>query len=522
MAIARARCVALIGVEGFDVHVECHISSGLPAFHIVGLPDTTLREARDRIRAAVDNSDVAWPNRRITVSLSPAGLPKAGSVFDLSIAVSVLAASGAVPAAAVADQVFLGELGLDGRVRAVPGVLPAVLASVSAGRQSIVVARSAAAEAAMVPGARITAVGSLGELLGLLRGDVPAEAAAAPTSGGADDAPAEDAPAGDRADRRAGLDMADVIGQPVARHAAEIAAAGGHHMWLLGAPGTGKTMLAERLPSLLPRLEVTEALEVSAIRSVAGLLSDGGSLVRDPPFCDPHHTATRAAIVGGGSSVLRPGAASLAHRGVLFVDEAPEFGAGVLDALRQPLESGEIVVARAATTARFPARFLLLMAANPCPCANAGAGGPPCTCTPAARRGYLAKISGPLRDRVDLKIRMDPPTRTELFADRGRAESSRRVAERVAAARRRGAHRLRGTPWRTNAQVPGRELRRSYAPPAAALDCLEAALRRGELSARGVDKTVRVAWTLADLAGRAAPNGDDTAFALALWLGMPV
>ena len=323
-----------------------------------------------------------------------------------------------------------------------------------------------------------------------------------------------------RARRAAGPDLADVLGQPAARRAAEICAAGGHHLSLLGPPGAGKTMLAERIPTILPSLDRPAALEVTAIHSVAGTLPAGSPLMTEPPFCAPHHTATKAAIVGGGSGIIRPGAASLAHRGCLFLDEAPEFGRDVLDALRQPLESGEVVVARLGLTARFPARFTLVLAANPCPCAKGPCPGAGCTCTPTERRRYLARLSGPLLDRVDVKVEFLPVSRAELLSDRGFTEPSSVVAKRVEAARDRAAARLRHSPWRLNAEIPGRELRRSFAPGPGALAPLERAMDLGEISARGVDRVIRVAWTLADLAGVARPTVDETSYALGLWLGV--
>jgi len=513
MTMARARCVAVVGVDGHPVDVEADVADGLVGLHIVGLPDTALREARDRIRAAVDNSGARWPTRRITVSLSPASLPKRGSSYDLAIAMAILAAAGEVPISEVVDRVFLGELGLDGQVRPVRGVLPAVLGALTAGYKRIAVARENAAEASLVPGVEVAAVPTLVELLGLLRGELT------PSDLGPGTPSAAAAPTATAYQRRSDADLADVAGQPVARRAVEISAAGGHHLFLIGSPGCGKTMLAERLPTIMPKLTREQALEVTAIHSVAGTLPADRPLIDDPPFCAPHHTSTRASLVGGGSSTIRPGAVSLAHRGVLFIDEAPECGRVMLDSLRQPLESGEVVIARAALAARFPAAFTLIMAANPCPCARADAGAGGCACTPGGKREYLARLSGPLLDRVDLKIRMSPPSRRELLADQGTAESSADVATRVQEARARAGHRLADTPWKTNAEVPGRELRRALAPPPESLECLDAALHRGELTARGLDRVLRVAWTLADLSAHPRPTPLDTGYALALWLG---
>jgi magnesium chelatase family protein len=315
-------------------------------------------------------------------------------------------------------------------------------------------------------------------------------------------------------------DLAELLGQSIARRAAEVCAAGGHHLSLLGPPGVGKTMLAERIPTILPRLDTAAALEVTAIHSVAGALPPQVPLLTDPPFLAPHHTATKAAIVGGGSGIIIPGSASLAHRGVLFLDEAPEFAKDVLDALRQPLEAGEVIVARLGVITRFPARFTLVLAANPCPCAKMAGPAEGCSCSPGMRRRYLGRISGPLLDRVDVKIELEPVGRRELLNDRTFAESSRTVALRVIQARDRAAHRLRGTPWRVNAEVPGSELRRAWPPAPGSLAAVERSLERGQISARGVVKVIRVAWTIADLAGRPRPTSDDCESALGLWLGI--
>jgi magnesium chelatase family protein len=543
VALARTHSVALIGITGHVVEVEADIANGLPATIMVGLPDTALREARERIRAAIVNSGEEWPQRKITVGLSPASLPKRGSWFDLAIAVGVLAAAGKVPRAALDGVMFFGELGLDGRLRPVCGVLPAVVAAAQEGFSRVIVAESNAAEAALVPDVQVIAAPSLAAAVDWLCG-TPGLRGGRPAAEykGGQDLPDTYLPNGPDASGRVNRmraepvrgrasspdgpltvmvpDLAELLGQSMARRGAEVCAAGGHHLSLLGPPGAGKTMLAERIPSILPRLETAAALEVTAIHSVAGALPPQVPLLTDPPFLAPHHTATKAAIVGGGSGIIRPGAASLAHRGVLFLDEAPEFARDVLDALRQPLEAGEVVVARSGVTARFPARFTLILAANPCPCARAAGPAEGCRCSPTARRRYLGRISGPLLDRVDVKIELEPVSRKELLSDRSFAESSRTVALRVIQARERAGHRLRGTPWRLNAEIPGSELRRTWPPAPGSLKVVERSLERGQISARGVVKVVRVAWTIADLAGRPRPTRADCDSALGLWLGV--
>lgn len=529
MTLARTRSVTLLGVSGHVVEVEADIGSSIPAVVLVGLPDTAVSEARDRVRAAITNSEEAWPQRRITVGLSPAALPKRGSGFDLAIAVAILAASGSVPVGPIADAVFLGELGLDGRVRTVRGVLPAVVAAAAAGANRVVVPAPNVDEARLVPDVDVVGVASLRSLVAWLRGevdrDVLAELARAEDgAAGRRRNPGDGAgvnggrgirgPAGPGHELRSELDVTDVRGQPEARYALEVAAAGGHHLLLDGPPGTGKSMLAQRLPGLLPRLSAPDALEVTSIHSVAGTLPADSPLVEYPPFQDPHHTATVPAVLGGGTAAARPGSVSLAHRGVLLLDEAPEFAPTLLEGLREPMERGEIVIARAAATVRFPARFQLVLTANPCPCGLAVGTGAACRCSAARRLRYAARLSGPVLDRVDIRQTLGQPTRAALAVDD--PESSATIAARVRVARDRQLRRFVGTSWRTNSDVPGPRLRREHPPDAAALALAEERLRSGWLTARGADRTLRVAWSIADLRGLDRPGIDEMHTALGL------
>lgn len=505
----RAAAVALLGLSGILVQAEAVLAAGLSRFSLIGLPDAGLSESRDRVKAAVANSSISWPQAALTVSLAPASIRKQGSSFDLAIAIAILRAEGKVLPAGPGETVFIAELGLDGSVRPVRGVLPAVIAAARAGYAAVCVAEANAVEAAQVSGIEAIGVRSLRQAVAYANGEpLPEEPVpdSAPRPGPAPVASDPAAP-----------DLADVLGQFEARLALEVSATGGHHLFLCGAPGSGKTMLAERLPGLLPPLDERAALEVTAVHSLAGTIRPQEPLVTRPPFCAVHHSSTASALVGGGSSVLRPGAVSRAHRGVLFLDEAPEFGRVALDALREPIESGEVVIARSCGTATFPASFLLVAAANPCPCGRSMSPHGACTCSPRLRTGYLGRISGPLLDRIDLRVDVCPVGPAELLAaaSGGQAsESTSRVAERVRAARERAADRLKETPWQLNAQVPARHLRAHWPLAAEALAGAEQALHSGVLTARGLDRVLRVAWTLADLAGRGRPGRTEVDTAL--------
>lgn len=520
MSLARAYGVVISGVDAHVVEVEAHLSSGLPGMSIVGLADTAVGEARDRVHAAVLNSGAKWPQTRITVGLSPASLHKRGSGLDLAIASAILAADGQVPAESLGDAILFAELGLDGRLRPVRGAVAAAVAALRAGRSRIVLANRNADEAAVVPGIRAVGLGTLRQWGQVLVGRPDrAEALAAddPIVAGGDAGPnGEAGPAlHPEAAERPALDLADVRGQPEAVAALEVAAVGGHHVSMIGRPGVGKTLLAERLPTILPDLADDDALTATAIRS---LVTDVHGLVRRPPFQAPHHTATVAALVGGGrGGQPYPGAVTLAHAGVLFLDEAAEFASAGLEALRQPLESGVVSIARAGFSARLPARFQLVLAANPCPCGLGDGAGTACTCRSVDRRRYLSRLSGPLLDRVDVRLALGPPGRAVWTLGES-GESSERVRERVVEARDRAAARARRldlAPMLTGA-YSGAQLRADLAPAPEVAELLASAVAKGRLSARGADRCLRVAWSLTDMAGTLRPTLAEVGRALTL------
>lgn len=520
MPVATARTVSLQGAVGHLIDVQVDVSAGMVGTTLVGRPDAAISEGRDRVRMAIANTTRTWPaTRRVTILLSPADVPKNGSHFDLAVAVGVLGAAGDVPLAALDDTVFLGELTLDGRLRPVHGVLPMVMAASARGIGRVLVPQPQAAEASLVPGMTVVGVRSLGQVVALLRGlPLPDAPPVEPVSGSA-------LLSWRGQGRVHEQDLSEVLGMADARYAVEVAAAGGHHLMLTGPRGAGKTTLAERIPGLLPDLSVEESLELTAIHSLAGTLRPGDERLVRPPYAAPHSTSSRASLLGGGSGQVRPGELSRAHCGVLLLDEFPLFSADIVEALRQPLESGEITIARGDETATYPARGMVVLACNPCPCGDYTPSPltSRCVCPETRRRDYRRKLTGPVIDRIDITRHVEPVQPHEMDDPlTPPPESTAVVRARVTAARDRQRLRYAQDPWRTNAQTPGPVLSDRFPLSEAAARRLGAELYAGRLTRRGVTRVHRLAWTVADLADVERPGTDELDTALRLRSGEPL
>ena len=519
MPVATTPTLALDGATGHLVDVQVDVSPGQPGLTMVGRLDLSVNEAPHRCRMAIHNTGLHWPaTKRVTILFSPSDLPKRGTHFDLAMALAVLKADGQLRAADLTGSVFIGELTLTGGLRAVPGVLPMVLAASQRGIRRVFVPEPQAHEAALVPDVEVLGVRSLGQVVAELSGgQVPEAPPVAPMSGTRLLAWRGEA----RLDE---VDLADVFGLHEARFAVEVAAAGGHHLLLSGPKGCGKTTLAERIPTILPDLDTQEALELTALHSLAGALEEGDALLRRPPFSAPHHDASKASILGGGTGRVRPGEISRAHCGVLLLDEFPLLRTDVIDALRQPLESGEVTIARGDESVSFPARGMVVFAANPCPCGEyrADAGANRCQCREVQRRDYLNRVRGPISDRIDITRHLEP-VRPHDERDPGvRPETSATVRERVAAARERQAIRHAGRSWRLNGHVPGHVLQAELALSDEGQRLVDDVMYAGHLSRRGATRVHRIAWTLADLRGASTPSVADVDTALRLRQGAPL